>query len=118
MNKIFDVISIDKNGVIVNHLRDSGTQEHVSAGQVYVVTHGQTKTELNFQEGSFSKYGVNGLTNESLLEVVKHRIKKLNEKFSCPENGIALDSIETAIKILESRANNRIQRGIEGENIL
>jgi hypothetical protein len=57
---------------------------------------------------------INGVTNEEVLEVLIHRLRKLNEKFSCKENAIAITNLESAKMWLNKRTEDRIERQVEG----
>lgn len=71
---------------------------------------------LDFQLYSPLSHGVNGLTNESLLAILIHRLSFQDSKFSCIENKIALSSMRAALTALEERTNKRQQRGVEGQH--
>lgn len=71
--------------------------------------------ELLFQNGPIPEVGINGLTNEVLLEVVRHRLQGFQSgRFACIENGLALTNIVSAIAWLNRRTADRTKRGVEG----
>lgn len=77
-----------------------------------------TSTTILFQNGPIPQYGVNGLTHEVLLAIVKDRLEAFQRgPFVCGENADALDHICAAIEILHSRTRARMDRGVEGTNI-
>ncbi len=105
------VLHTDNNGVSAISIDDDG-----SIGHEYRI-----KTEdhqllgfVSFQNGSVKKNGVNGITNEALLAILIHRLRYLNEQFSCEENDIAIRNIEIALQVLEIRTRDRMHRGVEG----
>lgn len=71
---------------------------------------------LEFQSGPIPEYGVNGLTNELLLEIIIERTKRLNAMFPCDENYQAIAAMEEARAWLEVRTQRRKAMGIEGKH--
>lgn len=71
---------------------------------------------IKFQNGPLLSNPVNGLTNESLLEVLIHRTTILNNNFPCKENEEAIQHMTNALNALRERTRNRQQRGAEGKN--
>ena len=70
---------------------------------------------INFQCGPIAEQGVNGITNENLLNLVKIRLEGFqNSDFKCRENAIALTHIEEALLWLSYRTSKREARGVEG----
>jgi hypothetical protein len=68
-----------------------------------------------FQNGPIAEQGVNGLTQEVLLEIIADRLRSFQKgPFSCRENALALTKIEEAQHWLHSRSLARMQRGVEG----
>ena len=69
----------------------------------------------NFQDGPISEHGVNGTTNEAILEeVLIPRIESLNAVMPCAENEIALGHLHHALTALQERTKAREARGVEG----
>lgn len=76
---------------------------------------GVTLTRITFQKGPIAEAGVNGLTQEVLLAIVKDRLECFQKgAYSCRENALALTKIEEAMHWLHSRTLDRMQRGVEG----
>jgi len=75
---------------------------------------GRTLAVLNFQEGPVPANGVNGVTNETLIAVLIHRLEVLNAKVACEENTQAIFYLHEALSALESRTKQRMARGVEG----
>jgi hypothetical protein len=74
-------------------------------------------TFVLFQNGPINENGINGVTQEVLLEIVADRLRSFQAgKFACRENAVALTHIETAQLWLQKRTLERMQRGVEGTN--
>jgi hypothetical protein len=72
---------------------------------------------VNFQNGPIKEFGLNGITQESLLAIVIDRLRSFQSgPFSCRENAIALTHCEDALMWLQRRTVNRLRRGVEGTN--
>lgn len=72
-------------------------------------------TEIQFQNGAINETGFNGITNESLLEVVIDRMRGFQSgKFACRENALALTHLEEAMNWLLYRTSRRVAQGVEG----
>ena len=71
-----------------------------------------------FQCGGIAEHGVNGITNEALLAIVKDRLEKFQDgPFPAQENATALSSINNALRALQQRTLKRIARGVEGKTV-
>lgn len=70
---------------------------------------------INFQNGPISEAGVNGVSNEAVLAVVRDRLEGFQSgPFACPENAHALVCVIGAMTALQSRTKERAARGVEG----
>lgn len=70
---------------------------------------------LTFQDGPIAQYGINGTTNEEVLEAILERLNALNQPpYACRENAIAITHIETGLLWLKRRTENRLARKVEG----
>lgn len=94
------------------------------ANHVYVIACTDPATEhtedtlIKFQKGPIKEAGVNGLSNEVLLAVVRDRLECFQAgPFACATNDQALLSVVTAMDWLQSRTKERLARGVEGQNI-
>ncbi len=68
-----------------------------------------------FQNGAINDHGVNGVTQEALIEICIDRLKSFQAgPFSCRENAVALTHLETAQMWLQKRTLDRMRRGVEG----
>jgi hypothetical protein len=94
-----------------NHVyRISGFDDgnNIPAGSGYVI--------LPFQNGPINEAGVNGVTQEVLLEIIIDRLRSFQAgPFSCRENAIALTKLEEAQHWLLARTRARMSRGVEGK---
>ncbi len=71
--------------------------------------------EIRFQHGTIPENGVNGVTNEALLDLLALRIRALQQRFPCRENALAITNIEQARMWLQERTQVRIDQGVEGK---
>lgn len=72
---------------------------------------------IEFQNGPIEESGVNGISNESLLAIVEHRLQGFQSgDFACRENAIALTKLQESMMWLQKRTRDRIARGVEGTN--
>lgn len=70
---------------------------------------------IKFQDGPIGEFGVNGISNESLLAVVEDRLIGFQSgPYACAENTIALENVRAAIAWLQKRTRDRLARGVEG----
>lgn len=70
---------------------------------------------IRFQVGPASDDGINGITNEALLAIVRDRLECFqNSQFACDENQVALDAVIAAMNSLHARTRKRATRGVEG----
>ncbi len=72
-------------------------------------------TTILFQNGPITEAGVNGVTQEVLLEIVADRLRSFQAgPFACRENALALTKVEEAQHWLQQRTLARMRRGVEG----
>ena len=75
--------------------------------------------EIKFQKGPMEEDLPNGLHNEDLLYIVKHRLECFQVgTFACLENAAALNAVNKAIEALGSRTKDRRARDVEGKSVL
>lgn len=72
--------------------------------------------KLNFQSGPIDNTGLNGLTNEILLEILLDRTKILNNILPCCENDEAIFHLNKANEAFAKRTKDRLERAVEGTN--
>lgn len=69
------------------------------------------------EEGSVEMVTVHdGTTNEEVIAVLIDRIGKLQAKFPCRENAIALTKLDEALLWLNKRTADRKARSVEGQH--
>ena len=72
---------------------------------------------IHFQHGPVAEAGINGITNEALLAIVRDRLEGAQEgQFRCRENALAITAIEEASLWLAKRTLDRMARGVEGQS--
>lgn len=70
---------------------------------------------VRFQNGPINEAGVNGISNEALLAIVRDRLEGFQSgPYCCEANQNALDYVAAAMKALHSRTSERVARGVEG----
>ncbi len=78
---------------------------------------GTIYSSVRFQNGPIKEFGINGCTQEDLLEIVVDRLESFQSgDFRCRENAIALTKIQEAIHWLNHRTPDRKKRKVEGTN--
>lgn len=70
---------------------------------------------IHFQDGPTLIDGVNGATNESLLNILIHRTQYLDSKFPSDQNKQAIAAMQTALAAFDARTAERQARGVEGQ---
>ncbi len=97
----------------VNPIPGPGNGRHFYA--VYGVGDNKLLANIQFQNGPIFEHGVNGITNEILLEIVADRLRDFQRgPYPCPENESALQNVNAALDHLYTRTRNRQLRGVEG----
>lgn len=77
-----------------------------------------TQGLILFQNGPIPEKGRNGYTIEALLAICGHRLECFQAgDFPCAENAAALNLINQAMSILQTRTAKRILRGVEGREV-
>jgi len=80
---------------------------------------GTTKADLKFQHGPIAEQGVNGVTQETLIEICIDRLRWFQKgPYACRENAIALTKLEEAQMWLQRRTRDRMKRGVEGTHVV
>lgn len=79
-------------------------------------SHGD-RQRITFQNGPVQEFGVNGVSNESLLAIVEDRLLGFQSgPFACRENAVALTKLQECMMWLQKRTRDRVARGVEGTN--
>jgi len=76
------------------------------------------KNSISFtlQKGPIKEVGVNGCQVDTLIEAAKLIVDKLDEKYPCNENKMAVRKLNEALHWLMIRKLERQYRGVEGTN--
>jgi len=75
--------------------------------------------DTHFQEGPVQEVGVNGVSNEALLAIVRDRLEGFQSgAYACKENHDALTYVIMAQQMLRKRTEDRLGRGVEGTQAL
>lgn len=70
---------------------------------------------VEFQNGPIKEHGVNGISGEVLLAIVRDRLECFQRgPYACDTNQQALDHVIAAMESLASRTRERVERGVEG----
>lgn len=70
---------------------------------------------IRFQNGPIQEVGVNGISNEALLAVVRDRLEGFQSgPYACWTNEQALKHVVSAMESLHLRTRERVSRGVEG----
>jgi hypothetical protein len=73
------------------------------------------EVELPFQGGAVKEFGVNGLTIESLLAPMLHRMRAFQDgSMRCAENAEVIHHLEQALVHCVRRSERRIAAGVKG----
>ncbi len=101
-----------------NHLYQvSGFDTKTNPSDPFQARYGKSAdhSTILFQNGPINEVGVNGITQEVLLAIVRDRLQCFQKgEYACRENALALTKIEEAIHWLNSRTRERMSRGVEG----
>lgn len=82
--------------------------------QPIFVDHDVNMISFRIQNGPIREVGINGCQVDTLIEAAKTIIEKLNEKYPCQENEVAISHLRYALQALAQRTANRMRRGVEG----
>lgn len=109
----------DRGGLMIEALNDKGPggaeNNYFISAPDWVETNGFFQS-LIFQDGPPAEVGINGLTMESLLAVLIHRLDGFQAgPFACRENYEARKHLAQALECLHARTRERIHRGVEGQ---
>src|SRR5438270_287070 len=81
----------------------------------YLLFHPAGCNVLLFQKGPIRENGVNGISDEALLAVVRDRLEGFQAgPYKSRENALAITKIEEALHWLNHRTGERRRRGVEG----
>lgn len=74
---------------------------------------------IQFQDGPRQENGINGCLIEDVINVLLARLEDYQKtKFNCHENDMAITKLTEGRLWLEERTRARVERGVEGKNII
>lgn len=74
---------------------------------------------VTFQTGPIAEAGVNGISNDALLAIVRDRLEGFQSgPYACGSNADALLYVVAAMEALASRTAERVARGVEGTHTI
>lgn len=115
--KTHDVNELNK-ALLINVLDERGHDNACHEYQIRCFAKGHDDIELcniQFQNGPVKEHGVNGVSNEALLAIVRDRLESFQAgQYACETNQDALDHVIAAMESLHSRTRERVDRGVEG----
>lgn len=80
------------------------------------VRHDVNSLSFTLQNGPIKEVGVNGCQVDTVIEAARVIIARLNDKYPCRENALAITKLDEALMWLRERTRNREERGVEGTN--
>ena len=78
------------------------------------VRHDVNSISFTIQKGPIKESGVNGCQVDTMIECAKIIIEKLNSKFPCRENALAITKLDESLFWLQKRKADREKRNVEG----
>ncbi len=69
------------------------------------------------QDGPINEAGINGCQAQDMLQFVRHLFKSLDNEFPCTENKVTIELLDLADHWQNKRNEDRIKRGVEGNNL-
>ena len=76
---------------------------------------GADLSEIIFQCGPIIEYGVNGVANEDLINIVLKRLYCFQDSdYKCDDNEVAIKKLEESLLALRKRTTERETRDVEG----
>ena len=107
MDEQIEVLACDEPG--------PGGACHQYAILIQLPDGGKMAVAIQFQKGPVLEAGLNGISCESLLAIVKDRLEGFQSGgFVCLENEQALEGVDYALSSLHGRTNERATAGAEG----
>lgn len=95
----------------------AGGANHEYGIDATAMLHEMDPVTVRFQNGPIGEVGVNGVTQEALIEICIDRLRSFQAgPFACRENALALTKLEEAQMWLLQRTRARMARGVEGKN--
>jgi len=105
-------------------IADERDEQYGNASHSYTLTFidkegREAQIGVDFQRGPIKEVGVNGVTNEALLAILIDRMDGFQSgAFACDDNREVLSCLLNAMRWLQERTKGRLERGVEGTNIV
>ena len=104
-----------KTVVHVHGNREAGGEFSTYAVHEKTFDDGNQLGLIVFQNGPVKEFGVNGMTEEDLINICIHRLTCFQTgPYACEENDEAIKALKTARYYLNHRREQRQMRGVEG----
>lgn len=117
----FDVIVMDElREKFPEKFNESGAMDwqwfetEIRPNHFIYIRHDKNSLAFTLQNGPIKEHGVNGCQVDTIVATAKLMIEKLNEKFPCEENRMAISHLHYALFWLNERKKDRTERGVEG----
>jgi hypothetical protein len=82
------------------------------------ITEEKNMISFKIQDGPVKENGVNGCQVDTLIHTALVMVTRLDDKFPCVENKVAMDHLFRAMQSLNARKSDREARGVEGRSEL
>ena len=103
------------SGELLTHINDK--EEATPPDQPHIlVDHNTNIIIIRLQNGPIKEVGVNGAQIDILGHILVAILEKLNSKFPCRENVMAIKSFEVGLAALRIRTERRCRENTEGTN--
>jgi len=119
----FDVVVMDElRDKYPEKFNESGSmnyewfEKEIRPSNFIYVRNDKNSIAFTIQNGPIKEVGVNGCQVDTLIHAAKEIISKLNTKFPCRENALAITKLEESLHWLDARKKDREKREVEGLN--
>jgi len=86
-----------------------------NANHQYDITSEHVRCRIQFQSGTLMENGINGVTHEALLAILRDRLEGFQSgPYACEPSKQALDAVNAATAALKRRTEERAARRVEG----
>jgi len=119
---MFRQIETHRGSLVNDQLRIRAVDEPGAGGACHhyrIEYSDQWTWDTHFQEGYVHEVGINGITIEALLAIVRDRLAGFQSgPYACEDNEDALGAIVDAMAALARRTRNRQERGVEDTSVV
>jgi hypothetical protein len=117
----FDVVVMDElRDKYPEKFNESGSMDYqwfeteIRPTNFIYVRNDKNSIAFTIQNGPIKEVGVNGCQVDTLIYAAKEILSKLNVKFPCRENALAITKLEESLHWLDARKKDREKREVEG----